>query len=158
MRDIVIVGGGIIGCSTAHFLRKLGGDELRITIIDKVGIAACASGRSGGFLARDWHAEPTSALVAHSFGLHAQLAEEFGAAEIGYRACQAVQARCNGGDTVKKGNLWYDGCHDKGSIISPRETSAQVIPSKLTQALYRGSCKASLLIYTKHKPDSNHHP
>ena len=34
--SVVIIGGGIVGCSTAHYLRKLGGEGLRITIIDKV--------------------------------------------------------------------------------------------------------------------------
>ena len=49
---IVIVGGGIIGCSTAYYLTKLG--HRNVTLIEAVEVAHAASGRAGGFLALDW--------------------------------------------------------------------------------------------------------
>jgi len=50
---VVIAGGGVIGCSTAYFLAKEHG--IGCTIVDRKGVAAAASGRAGGFLARDWN-------------------------------------------------------------------------------------------------------
>lgn len=145
--EVVILGGGIVGCATAHYLRKLGGEGLKITVIDKVGIAAAASGRAGGFLARDWHNGAGARLAACSFALHAELAAEFGAAEIGYRPCRAVQPTCRGGKTEKCGSSWFDGCVGQAPEIAPRDTAAQVIPAKLTQALFDSS-GARLLVGT----------
>ena len=87
---IVIAGGGIIGNSVAYYLAKL---KIATTIIDPVGIAPAASGKAGGFLARDWSdGSPIGPLQQHSFDLHAQQAEELGAANIDYRrlVCMAV--------------------------------------------------------------------
>ena len=87
---IVIVGGGISGVSTAYYLAKRG---VRATLVDPVGIAPAASGKAGGFLALDWNdGAPMGPLARKSFALHADLAEEFGAATIDYRrlTCEAV--------------------------------------------------------------------
>lgn len=154
--SVVIIGGGIVGCATAHYLRKLGGTDLRIVVIDKVGIAASASGRAGGFLARDWHGGPVAALAAHSFGLHADLAAEFGAEKIGYRSCQAVQPRCCGGANTKDGHQWYNGCKGPAPVIAPRDTAAQVIPARLTEALFASS-GAELVIGTPSSIKKNEH-
>lgn len=48
-KNIVIVGGGIMGCSTAYHLTKLGSS---CTLIERTSIACAASGKAGGFLAR----------------------------------------------------------------------------------------------------------
>ncbi len=61
--EVVIIGGGILGCATAHYLRmlhvsnkgssgKAGG--LKITIVEQEGVACSSSGKAGGFLGRDW--------------------------------------------------------------------------------------------------------
>ena len=49
---ILVVGGGIVGCSTAYFLAKAGYTNL--AVYEAVGVAHAASGRAGGFLAADW--------------------------------------------------------------------------------------------------------
>ena len=41
-------------------------------------VAAAASGKGGGFLARDWGSGPTTQLHKVSFALHAELAETLG--------------------------------------------------------------------------------
>lgn len=46
---IVIVGGGIIGCSIAYHLTELG---VPCTLVERCSIACAASGKAGGFLAR----------------------------------------------------------------------------------------------------------
>eukprot|EP00658_Telonema_sp_P-2_P066039 TRINITY_DN55155_c0_g1_i3.p1 TRINITY_DN55155_c0_g1~~TRINITY_DN55155_c0_g1_i3.p1 ORF type:complete len:356 (-),score=46.16 TRINITY_DN55155_c0_g1_i3:202-1269(-) len=146
VEHVLILGGGIVGCATAHYLRK-SNPAVRITIIDPVGIAAAASGRAGGFLARDWHGGPGAPLARHSFALHAELAAEFGAEALGYRPCRAVQPCCPGGENLKSGSEWYDGCQPDAPEISPRDSAAQVVPARLTQALFEAS-RAELLIGT----------
>lgn len=49
---ICIVGGGIVGASTAYYLTKAGHRE--VTLVEAVEVAHAASGRAGGFLALDW--------------------------------------------------------------------------------------------------------
>ena len=48
---VLICGGGVIGASIAYFLSCRG---LKPTVIESTGLACAASGKSGGFLARDW--------------------------------------------------------------------------------------------------------
>lgn len=50
--EIVIVGGGIIGCSIAYHLSELG---VMSTVVEKCSVASAASGKAGGFLARSVH-------------------------------------------------------------------------------------------------------
>jgi glycine/D-amino acid oxidase-like deaminating enzyme len=47
--DIAVVGGGIVGVSTAFWLRRMR-PELRVTIVDAGALASGASGRNAGFL------------------------------------------------------------------------------------------------------------
>jgi len=51
---IVIVGGGIMGCSTAYWISKIA-PEKNMILIEMEGIASSSSGKAGGFLARGWH-------------------------------------------------------------------------------------------------------
>jgi glycine/D-amino acid oxidase-like deaminating enzyme len=48
---VLICGGGVIGASIAYFLSCRG---VKATVIEGTGLAWAASGKSGGFLARDW--------------------------------------------------------------------------------------------------------
>ncbi|KAM0332979.1 hypothetical protein ACHAQA_001636 [Verticillium albo-atrum] len=85
-KNIVVVGGGIIGSTTAYFLSrhpKFNPALHKITLLEATSIAAGASGKAGGLLAL-W-AYP-QALVPLSYRLHAELASEHGGAERwGYR-------------------------------------------------------------------------
>eukprot|EP00941_MAST-03F_sp_MAST-3F-sp1_P002603 g2603.t1 len=158
-QHLLIIGGGIIGCATAHYARKLisSTDDLKITIVDKVNIAAGASGKAGGFLACDWHNGATLALAAHSFHLHKELADEFTASKIGYRPCRSIQVTCKGGNTkkVKKATVYWDGCEiENFRELSNYENSAQVVPEKLTRALF-DSASAELVIGNIHGREGN---
>lgn len=68
-KNIVIIGGGIVGVSTAYFTaisnaRSVG---TKITLVEGTKIAAGASGYSGGFLAKDWHGSPTASTSVSRF-------------------------------------------------------------------------------------------
>lgn len=77
----VIIGGGIIGLSTAYYLslsRPVTASS-QIHILDSSAeLLASASGFAGGFLALEWFSPPEAELGALSFRLHRQLAEEHG--------------------------------------------------------------------------------
>ena len=43
-KDVVICGGGIIGCATAYYLAKRG---VKVTVVERCSIACAASGKAG---------------------------------------------------------------------------------------------------------------
>ena len=47
--DVLIIGGGIVGCSAAYYLAKRGAS---VILLEKNGIGSSASGRSGGGMGR----------------------------------------------------------------------------------------------------------
>lgn len=51
-KKIVICGAGLHGSSLAYYLTKAGHPD--VTVIERHSVAAAASGKGGGFLARDW--------------------------------------------------------------------------------------------------------
>ncbi|CAE7247581.1 unnamed protein product, partial [Symbiodinium sp. CCMP2456] len=71
-KEVVICGGGIVGCATAYFLTLKG---LRPVLIERAAVAAAASGHAGGFLARGWGSGATEALHHQGFDLHEKLAK-----------------------------------------------------------------------------------
>lgn len=96
-KNIVITGGGIIGCTSAYFLSRhpsFDPQNHTITLLEATKIAGGASGKAGGLLAL-W-AYPSS-LVPLSYKLHKQLADEHGGEERwGYRALHVGQISCKG--------------------------------------------------------------
>ena len=70
---VVILGGGLQGCASAYYLKQRGFED--VTIVERPSVAAAASGKGGGFLARGWGSGPTRALHEVSFDLHAELAK-----------------------------------------------------------------------------------
>lgn len=74
----IILGGGIIGLSTAYYLAKSSpAKQAAIKILDPAPrLLASASGFAGGFLAPDWFSPGVAPLGALSFDLHRQLADQ----------------------------------------------------------------------------------
>lgn len=147
---VLIIGGGIIGASTAYYLSLLG---RRSTIVEWHAVAGAASGRAGGFLARTWcDGSPTRALARPSFDMHAALAAAL-VADTGYRPLAAYSAslravdssdgRGRGGGGAKN-RLWMDGAGVRVEACGALEAlkpggggggAAQVHPRLLTEAL-----------------------
>jgi len=112
-KHIVIVGGGIIGATSAYYLsRHASFDRARdsITLLEATAVAGGASGKAGGLLAL-W-AFP-ACIVPLSYRLHRDLALAHGGARRwGYRAigCAAVECR---GRVGRRGAM---GREDAGSV------------------------------------------
>ncbi|EEH43933.2 uncharacterized protein PADG_00222 [Paracoccidioides brasiliensis Pb18] len=104
-----IIGGGIIGISTAFYLSE-STEGQRIHIIDPcTQLFDCASGYAAGFIARDWFSPELAALGALSFELHEQLAHEHGGYEKwGYIRSTAVglQLQYDDGQISASGHDW----------------------------------------------------
>ncbi|CAH8499096.1 unnamed protein product [Schistosoma turkestanicum] len=134
--SVIIVGGGIIGVSTAYYLSKRKIDTL---IIEKEQIGSAASGRAGGFLAKDWcsHYE-MDVLAQNGFDLHMELADEFGGA-CDYRRVNTYSISLSPGKSsgCSESPSWIDAKVKSCSLIGDITNTAQVHPKKLTEELFR---------------------
>ncbi|GAB7350316.1 hypothetical protein MBLNU459_g0948t1 [Dothideomycetes sp. NU459] len=105
-RNIIVIGGGIIGCTSAYFLThhpSYDPAKHDITLLEATKIAGGASGKAGGLLAL-W-AYPSS-IVPLSYRLHKELAEKYdGAERWGYRAVHCGQVDCKGRHLVAKDSV-----------------------------------------------------
>ncbi|KAK8066330.1 hypothetical protein PG997_013077 [Apiospora hydei] len=126
-RNIIIIGGGIVGCTTAYYLSRhpsFNPAFHRITLLEASSIAAGASGKAGGLLGL-W-AYPQS-IVPLSYHLHADLAAEHGGAERwGYRTVGCGQVAA----TLKHKDLDGTRCrqqngHSNGAQPINRSTDSQ---------------------------------
>ncbi|KAJ5936784.1 hypothetical protein N7466_003234 [Penicillium verhagenii] len=135
-REIVIVGGGIIGCCSAYFLtRHPSYDPARhkITLLEASDIAGGASGKAGGLLAQ-W-AYPDN-LVGLSYPLHQQLAKEHdGKNRWGYRETNCGQVVVRGRTMAEMNKKETgDGNHEslqKRSTAAMSKLKAAKIPQDL---------------------------
>lgn len=83
-----------MGSSVAYYLAKRG---VASTIVERNGIACAASGKAGGFLAKNWcDGGEVGPLVQKSFDLHRQLAEEL--PDCGYRRLDTFSVSAKQGD------------------------------------------------------------
>jgi glycine/D-amino acid oxidase-like deaminating enzyme len=105
-KKIVIVGGGIIGCTTAYYLShhpsfRSGVDEITILEASRIGVAQGASGKAGGLVAK-W-AYPRE-LVDVSFPEHVRLAGlHNGAERWGWRYVSCGKWKGRGEDSPPLG-------------------------------------------------------
>jgi glycine/D-amino acid oxidase-like deaminating enzyme len=135
--DVLICGGGAIGASTAYSLSCRG---VKATVIERAGLACAASGKSGGFLARDsCDGSPLGPLARRSFALHAELAEKI-PGDWGYRRLDtyggvAAFGRHLGACAVG----WLSDAVTVTQTLGSPETTAQVHPGQFTAAMMRAA-------------------
>ncbi|WP_369721869.1 MULTISPECIES: NAD(P)/FAD-dependent oxidoreductase [unclassified Bradyrhizobium] len=133
---VVICGGGVIGACTAYFLRRHG---VEVIVVERTEVAAAASGKAGGFLARDWcSGTPLDALARRSFALHARLPQEI-EGDWGYRPMSAYAGHVvPDGDPRRTAPSAFDWLSDGiviGQPLGTTETTAIVHPQKFTSAM-----------------------
>ncbi|KAI7875221.1 FAD dependent oxidoreductase [Lichtheimia hyalospora FSU 10163] len=142
---VAIIGAGAIGSSTAYFLsQRAKTTNVRITVIEKTGVACAASGRAGGFIARDWSdGTPLGPLSRKSYELHGELANKLGGeAKYGYRHVNTYSALLqskkskNHHGSVPGEVAWID--QEKVRRVEQLgvpSSTAQVHPRQFTQTL-----------------------
>ena len=135
-RRVVILGGGIHGVSIAFHLTQqqpqLTATPLSVTLLERASVAAAASGKSGGFLAREWGSGPTVQLHHQGFDLHETLAKRLGITS--YRRIETLSVD----GSVKGQNIasWLDRQASSTSMGTP---TAQVTPLELTTKMWQAA-------------------
>jgi glycine/D-amino acid oxidase-like deaminating enzyme len=136
---VLICGGGVIGASIAYFLSRRG---VAVTVIEGTGVACAASGKSGGFLARDWcDGSALAPLAQRSFDLHAELAELIDD-DWGYRRLDTYGGFA--GYPGRRSNFDLDWLSREVTVaqaLGSPETTAQVHPGQFTQAMMRAAAR-----------------
>jgi glycine/D-amino acid oxidase-like deaminating enzyme len=134
---VLICGGGVIGASIAYFLSRRG---VAATVIESTGVACAASGKSGGFLARDWcDGSPLAPLAERSFDLHAELADSLDDG-WGYRRLDTYGGIAGYGR--QRGAHQLDWMSDEVTVtqaLGSPATTAQVHPGEFTAAMMRAA-------------------
>ena len=140
--SVVVVGGGIIGASIAYQLTLRG--VTVVTLIERCEVAAAASGKAGGFLARGWGDGSSTEQLHHvSFDMHEKLAQTLGVNS--YRKLPTMQVA---GGKRRSDNAvpWLDGAVRSCEVMD--EETAQVTPKELTEKLVEAAVRngAQLLV------------
>ena len=117
---IVIAGAGLHGASLAYYLTKRG---IKPLVVEAHSVAAAASGKGGGFLARDWGSGPTTQLHKVSFKLHEELARTLGIDSYRKSACASLDpgthpCLARAADDRQAVSLKRDSCAQSSSATS----------------------------------------
>ncbi|KAI9264384.1 FAD dependent oxidoreductase [Phascolomyces articulosus] len=142
-KHIIVIGGGVVGaCATYYLSRNIG---IRVTVIEKTGVACNASGKAGGFLAYNWSDDTAIGdLSRKSFKLHGELATELdGENKYGYRKVDTYSVLYQGGKSKPKTKqdmdvmAWIDasGIRHMEKLGNMTDT-AQVHPRLFTETLF----------------------
>lgn len=135
---VLIVGAGVIGTSIAYHLAARGAG---VAVLERNAVACAASGKSGGFLARDWcDGTPLMALARRSFALHAELAELL-EGDWGYRQMTTYAGRVGRSPALMlaAGPGWISPDVVIAGKIGSTATTAQVNPAAFTAGMMRAA-------------------
>ncbi|KAG0646363.1 oxidoreductase [Hyphodiscus hymeniophilus] len=165
-QNIIVIGGGIIGCTAAYYLThhpQFDPSIHTVTVIEASKIASGASGKAGGLLAA-W-AYPNN-LAKLSFDLHDQLAQEHNGTELwGYRRArcgqitavapqEAYQQKSSNQPSIELGKYWARGPRNSSVLpedldwfdpksakayeeLADENSTAQVYPLQFTNSMIR---------------------
>lgn len=144
-QNIVIIGGGIIGSTTAYYLTrhpKYDPNNISIVLIEGVDIASAASGKAGGLLSLNMHGSRTVSLAKLSYELHEKLAQEHdGEKNWGYRKLDTLEI-ISSPSPKRRGVLpktldWVDMEKiEYVSVLGTKSTTAQVHPYHFTRTIF----------------------
>ncbi len=101
--DVVVIGGGIIGCSAAYFLAKKG---LSVAVIEKGRVACEQSSRNWGWCRQQGRDTREIPLIKESLALWGGLNEEVGA-DTGFRRTGLLYVTKNGAE-LARWERWRD--------------------------------------------------
>ncbi|MFY0611891.1 MAG: FAD-binding oxidoreductase [Hyphomicrobiaceae bacterium] len=141
---VVICGGGVIGAACAYALSQR---SVSVTLIERWRVGGCASGKSGGFLARDWcDGSPLAPLAHRSFELHKTWAEELGN-PYGYRMVDTfstAMSRCASESVAPHAGAplpadWLSPAATDRRQLGDTSTTAALDPAAFTQTLVRAA-------------------
>jgi glycine/D-amino acid oxidase-like deaminating enzyme len=135
---VLIVGAGVIGTSIAYHLAAKGAG---VVVLERKGVACAASGKSGGFLARDWcDGTPLKALARRSFALHAELAGSL-KGDWGYRRMTTYAGEVGRSPALPLGAEpgWVSPDVAIAGQIGSAATTAQVQPAAFTTGMMRAA-------------------
>lgn len=135
--SVVVVGAGVIGSAIAYYLTEKGCTD--IIIVERTSVACHASGKAGGFLARNWGNSSTSQLHKLSFDLIEKLAETLPLKS--YRKIETLSVSHKKGKNVPS---WLDG---EVSSSFMDDKTAQVTPKELTQSLLDSAIKKGATLH-----------
>ncbi len=76
--DVVIVGGGVMGLSTAYQLMRLSKGRLKVVVLERSYLVSGASGRNGGGVRMQWADRQNVELMMRSIDICKGLAQELG--------------------------------------------------------------------------------
>jgi glycine/D-amino acid oxidase-like deaminating enzyme len=153
--NIVVIGGGIQGTSVAYHLAKNAPANTKITILESKAPASAASGKGGGFMARNWgDGSPTEKLHQLSFDMYEGLAKELGCQTYRKLPVLSVSPGYQGVNKARKdrqlGPLmpnWLDGGVGRISAMGYGEDTAQVTPKEFVdKMLEKTSDKVNVIL------------
>ena len=124
-KDIVIVGGSVIGCATAYYLTQLGAlDGCRIVVVEKdPSFATCSTARSAGGV-RQQFSTPENILMSQvMIDLLRNLKDRFGPdADVGFREQGYLILASREGADVLRSNVEMQRAHGADvHLLAPEE-------------------------------------
>ncbi len=140
IKRTVIVGGGIHGISIAYFLAIRGE---KVLMIESEKLAAAASSKAGGFLAREWGSGPTIPLHQKSFDLHEELANKLNINSFRRIPTLSVsQSRSRKSTTNSNEASWLDGSCRSQAMDG---ATAQVTPKEYCDKVFNAAVETGNL-------------
>ena len=147
-RNIVVIGGGIQGTSVAFHLAESSSlpPGSTITILEASKLASAASGKGGGFMARQWgDGSPTQTLHELAFDMYEELCPKLGVKS--YRKLPVLSVSPGGNNKGKQDNKsknkqlaeifpsWLDGSIGRVSPLGFGDDTAQVTPKEFVEKM-----------------------
>src|SRR5579862_4810974 len=136
--DVIVVGAGITGLSLAFFLSRA---DVDVTVVDRAGIAAGASGVQPGGVRQQWSTEVNCRLARESIDFYAHLDEELGRRvearldRCGYLFVALTDAALDG---MRKDVALQNSCDVPSRLVSAAE-AGDLVPGLSTESVAGGA-------------------